>query len=39
MAKEVKVEVKVDTKDAKKDVKELDVDFTNLGDSAKDAGS
>ena len=38
MAKEVKVEVKVDTKDAQKDVKDLDVDFTNLGDSAKDAG-
>ena len=38
MAQKVKVEVSVDTKGAKKYVKDLDVDFTNLGDSAKDAG-
>ena len=37
MAKEIKVEVNVDTKDAQKNVKDLDVDFTNLGDSAEES--
>ena len=39
MAKEVKVEVNFDTKDASKNAKDLDKDFENLGDSAEDSGN
>jgi len=38
MAKEIKVEVNFETKDAQKNAKDLDKDFSNLGDSAEDSG-
>ena len=39
MAKEIKVEVNFETKDAQKNAKDLDKDFSNLGDSAEDSGN
>ena len=39
MAKEVKVEVNFDTKDASKNAMDLDKVFENLGDSAEDSGN
>ena len=39
MAKEIKVEVNFETKDAQKNAIDLDKDFSNLGDSAEDSGN